>query len=667
MQGVWQDDYTFADKPGKQLTKLSPVSYEAELDMVVGRETLLFGIRGINDPLTDWKRWVIEINGNTTGSSIVPLHFEFFLNGTRFYKDPIPQPIYLNGPCGEPLTFTASIDFLDIKGGVPYGNVGPFTIPEGPYILEAELVTEGGVRTGLKVTVTGEAVVVDAPEVHFVFLLLKNVDPVTRKAIQDIYGGAMKKIAADTEVGLPDLFPLPKDSVVTVLHPVQDLGDDIEKAEKDWTPWLSNIWNRSKISTRLREITLAKLNDYLKTGGLLAGADRVVAVLDQADYAKIAKSGSSEGFAPTTKVMFIHSGVDYLTVAHELVHTLPQHLWSQDQMEDECDLGYHWTKGRQANGFQLNQMSVPHLEEKNFTRPLMGSGISSTETWITQCTYWHLIEGLRNRVDPPLLLVRGRVARDGENVIGELFPAYQQDGVPDPVETMESEWAIVLKDERGSELGRYPFSPEWEFEIEDEGLTERDLVTFAHWVVAPEDLVTIDLDGPNGVLDSFTYSANPPVVGNITAGPSSEPQEDGVRVDTVSWSGSDADGDPLLYSVFYSTDDGETWTLQSLEQAGASLDVEIDLEAERHAIKIIATAGTQSGEGVINLAIGPPSTTGPSGSTPAPTAAPPAQSPAPTGGDCSAPSGGSSKRYAGPYLLLGLLGLLAGRKMWTTR
>src|SRR5690606_20116721 len=44
-QGVWQDDYTFADRSTKQLTQTGPAEWTAELPMVAQRRTLLFGPR----------------------------------------------------------------------------------------------------------------------------------------------------------------------------------------------------------------------------------------------------------------------------------------------------------------------------------------------------------------------------------------------------------------------------------------------------------------------------------------------------------------------------------------------------------------------------------------------------------------------------------------------
>jgi hypothetical protein len=139
VQGVWQDDYTFADKPGKQLTEKKGTEtplYEAELKMVQGRDTLLFGIRGSSDPDNDPKRFVIQLAGNTTGTIPVSVHFEFFLNGNRIYQDSQQFEILLDaaqGECGEQITpFEAN---LSVANGIPPS--GTFTINTPAYVLDS--------------------------------------------------------------------------------------------------------------------------------------------------------------------------------------------------------------------------------------------------------------------------------------------------------------------------------------------------------------------------------------------------------------------------------------------------------------------------------------------------------------------------------------------------
>ena len=79
---MWQDDYAFADQPGKQLTRLSRTQYRAELNMVKGRPTRHFGIRGSTDPAKDPKRNRIVIKGKTTRTEDIDVQFRFTLEET---------------------------------------------------------------------------------------------------------------------------------------------------------------------------------------------------------------------------------------------------------------------------------------------------------------------------------------------------------------------------------------------------------------------------------------------------------------------------------------------------------------------------------------------------------------------------------------------------------
>ena len=82
-------------------------------------------------------------------------------------------------------------------------------------------------------------------------------------------------------------------------------------------------------------------------------------------------------------------------------------------------------------------------------------------------------------------------------------------------------------------------------------------VTFIMPWVAGADTVALVHNGQ--VLDQRRLSAHPPTV-QITspAGPATWPAG---STQTLTWTGSDADGDALTYSVLYSNDGGANWVL----------------------------------------------------------------------------------------------------------
>lgn len=116
-------------------------------------------------------------------------------------------------------------------------------------------------------------------------------------------------------------------------------------------------------------------------------------------------------------------------------------------------------------------------------------------------------------------------------------------------------------------------------------------------------MAQIDLLGPGGLLDSKRYSANAPTVTIRT------PSEGGVAqaVDgkvRVEWEGFDADGDALLYSVFYSSNGGERWANQIFEDAATAAEVRVDEQGAAHAVKVVVTDGARSAEAVVRFSLG---------------------------------------------------------------
>jgi len=93
------------------------------------------------------------------------------------------------------------------------------------------------------------------------------------------------------------------------------------------------------------------------------------------------------------------------------------------------------------------------------------------------------------------------------------------------------------------------------------------------------------------VLDERPVSANPPQV-QITS-----PTEPVVwragTAQTLTWQGSDPDGDPLVYAVFYSHDGGAHWQLLASELAEPSFTVEVDALAGGSDVRfrVVATDG----------------------------------------------------------------------------
>jgi hypothetical protein len=118
-------------------------------------------------------------------------------------------------------------------------------------------------------------------------------------------------------------------------------------------------------------------------------------------------------------------------------------------------------------------------------------------------------------------------------------------------------YAIVLYGAGGDELRRYPFTPG---SLEGgpapfEG-NEGEVAYIALLLANIREIASLELEGPGGVLYQVEAGLNLPAV-QVTSPNGSEIF--GEEPITVSWTASDEDGDPLIFNVDYSADNGNSW------------------------------------------------------------------------------------------------------------
>jgi hypothetical protein len=170
VQVSYQDDPVFRDREGRQLVRVLPNLYVAELPMVANKPSLLVGIlRPAGQPELD-RRNQILLKGVGHGSeALVKLRFELLqgaLTRTFIYESGIFF-VPIGEPCGPPKSFEVKLPEADVALGIPPTGQ-PFTFKPGSYTIEAELILLDGTPTGIKMAVAGEAREVPELEVHFV-------------------------------------------------------------------------------------------------------------------------------------------------------------------------------------------------------------------------------------------------------------------------------------------------------------------------------------------------------------------------------------------------------------------------------------------------------------------------------------------------------------------
>jgi TolB protein len=624
-QAVWQDDPTFADKATKQLTETDPRSYNAELVMITNKQTLLYGVDRTVKPdgtkVQKNSRHTIVIKGTTKCKLQAAKAIRFSLTqgqGTLTPTDVAAKgKVPLQGPAGgNRVPFSVTID-VKTPLGVP---ATPFQLTAaGPYTITGEAIDATGNRTGLIVTVSGRTVTTMMPSVHFVPIVLTDKSAEAGNATK--LQAASNALAAESEQMVPDYYPVVSPLAFTVprnlvINAAQNGDGDLRRtrasADAKFDEAVKKIYDKTgqKQDAKLRELRreepTEEITRQLAAGGYLAGAGRVIGVVDGRDFDIIAPSEKDEeghslvprGVATSHKVIFVRSGVDQWTVGHELAHTFP-YLWTgrvenakgeevSNRMVTECGLDYHNSNAAVAHGLRVTESGVVKRSLKEKNKSVMGRA-GATPKWIDQCTYWHLADILQQAQDPQMLLVQGVVVRHGKRGSGQLFPAYETDGQSDLQNHAGGRWAIELHDSAGMLLGRYPFRPVWV--IPDTSI-KRLIRTFTYHVPELPGTASITLTGPGGELDHIDYSANAPQV-TITS------PHDGTSVDvssgiaTIDWTGSDADGDPLLYTVLLSSDGGATWIPVAFEKNAQSWDVPI-FKGHDYIAKVIATDGVRT-------------------------------------------------------------------------
>ena len=269
---MWQDDYAFADQPGKQLTRLSRTQYRAELNMVKGRPTRHFGIRGSTDPAKDPKRNRIVIKGKTTGTEDIDVQFRFTLeetSGTReIFRGEVHQ-VPLGGPCGELRDFEVT---LEVPDGIPARSDSPpfFTFQSaGDYRIIGELIRPDGTPTALEVTVEGKVVETQPIEIHLVPVVISDATAKMPEPLKKF----TEELADYSQKRIPDYFPLAPGGIRVVAHP----------RVHDARAFVADKWFRETTEWALR----ARLTDLMRTVAQLSLANRMVAVLYPDDFTNL--------------------------------------------------------------------------------------------------------------------------------------------------------------------------------------------------------------------------------------------------------------------------------------------------------------------------------------------------------------------------------------------
>ncbi|MDO8627863.1 MAG: hypothetical protein Q7K42_05330, partial [Candidatus Diapherotrites archaeon] len=523
--------------------------YTGKIDMVKGLNTWIFGLHTSlgREPNSENRKTVV-IKGKTNCTEYVPVKAVFSVNqaGSKEIVYEISQEsgvfssgniVPLKGKPGPEKEFTLEL--------LPYSSFSmsdrPFTFKNvGEYRVDLEILPstpdadaeENSKR--IKSSFFGKVI-----ETKGLNLCISPafIEPFGDDgAIQKKLTQAVRDFEFDADPSVNASFPVKDWPKIKTNNFVYDLTKEWSNSNGFFT---SSVSAYSNFKNALNET-------YEATVKLSGSCDRMIFILSDEQVEKIMPSkgtAKTYGMAVGSKIIILRATPDFKIEAgnlkHELIHTLP-YLWSSDKIEEECGFNYHNGDFKIANGITYTGVL---LEYKNFS-DFMGVG-----SLFSQCTYKHLLGVLQNPPDPKVIMVRGNISKNSQE--GKLLPFYKFDSTFDLNGSEKGDWAIVLKDSKKNEIGRYNFSPVWQVHSEtDEELSE---LSFNYRIPDNSEIAYVELHGSKGLLDTKTLSQTKPV---LYVNPEVTKKENGNAF--VKWTADDKDGDELMYSVLYSTDYGNT-------------------------------------------------------------------------------------------------------------
>ncbi|RRR69283.1 MAG: hypothetical protein EI684_16130 [Candidatus Viridilinea halotolerans] len=132
-------------------------------------------------------------------------------------------------------------------------------------------------------------------------------------------------------------------------------------------------------------------------------------------------------------------------------------------------------------------------------------------------------------------------------------------------------YTLRFKDAAGDVLASYPFEPDTPVELATTTSDEPDLRSFVLALPWPAGVARVELLRGEQLLATRSASASPPTV--TVTNPNGGENLSSAPV-TLSWNASDPDGDPLVYVVQYSRDNGATWETIALDLSATTLELD---------------------------------------------------------------------------------------------
>jgi len=577
-QVVWQDAPTPPTENENRLKEIDPGKhYEAEIPMIKGKNTLLFGYSYNNR-----FKITVSITNKYDYDREIKLQFSIQPDNKVVYLYPNVITVKKGETKTEPINVPKGIPDTPFQ----WGNSGKGSVELEALPADSKPLNSNKVITEVEIVDTNPLSIIYFPiktkVTDWAYLNFNAYVEFTENAnefIQGTYPLAENEFAGYNPLSLFGRNPQVVENWLN--EHLKDLNFPLDAPSNEQE--FLNKNNLQKIYKDIGKFT-AKLN--FKRGVALVPSDFFEKYGANAPNYSRSVGLAWPRIAPAAVLVEVP---DYPSAAaHEIAHTFGLNLatWNAALRKWESGEEYDVHPEYRAYGYWVNKG-----EDRDKKTCFMNYANTLSNTWVCTVTYTELIQALQ-RPDPASLFLSGTAYKNNTIILDEVFWIPQ--GYVDVVEG-EGDYSVVLV-KNGIVIAKYNFTLAFHSPLGGESLCTVDSVPFAFrvpWINGTE-VIQIQ-SAEKEILTEIGVSSNTPQVTVIYPNGGEEILLGNC---TITWDVYDADGDDLTYDVMISMDEGENWIPIGMELTENSYTCNLSIfpSGSSYLMKVSACDGVNTGQ-----------------------------------------------------------------------